>query len=187
MTSSPAASGQRQEALRVADKLNTMSLRVYGLSQVIMGQAQAGDVKDAPDTGVRALGLIRNLPEQEQLSALVILCTARAAAKDVQGALETAAQMKYGNSSFGYTNIAYMQARAGNMRDALITLKDNLRKDWTYHRMLQALARLQADRGEDKEALLWARELIASEERGYALVGVAEGMLQRHRIGIDRR
>jgi tetratricopeptide (TPR) repeat protein len=181
-----AAAGHGKEALQAVEKLSTMSLRVYGLSQVAIGQASAKDLEAARDTGKKAFELIENLPEGEHLGALRLLSEARALARDFEGARETASRITFNNHVFAYASIAYIQAQSGDVKGALGTVEDNM-KGWWHDRTLQSIALVQAERGEEKAALAWTRELTKPEPRGYTLLGVAEGMLEKHHIGLGKR
>jgi hypothetical protein len=192
-----AAAGHGKEAVAAVDKLSTMSLRVSGLTLVVIGLAESGDQKAARDTAESALELIDNLPEQQQQQAWSFLSEARAVAKDIPGALATAARMRNNNpgpardtmANPAYVSIAYQQAKSGDVKGAMGTLEEHL-KGWNHQqalqRALQSIGYAQAERGEVKEALTWAKELTAPEAKGYALLGVAEGMLEKAKIGVGR-
>jgi tetratricopeptide (TPR) repeat protein len=179
-----AASGQRKEALEKIVKLGTPLLRAYGLSEVIMGHGQAGDAKAAQDAAAKALKIIEELPQEEHREMLVRLSRARAMANDLSGALQTASMQSRGDME-AYVYIAEAQAQAGDMKGALGTLNDHVRAKSLVHHFVQALARLRAEGGGEKEALAWARELTTPEERGFALLGVVEGMMKKHKVGTD--
>ena len=82
------------------------------------------------------------------------------------------------------TSIAAAQARAGDVKQALRTVEEHRAKlGLRRNHPLGTIARIQAERGEEKEALAWARQLTPSGGRGYALLGVAQGLVQRHKLG----
>jgi hypothetical protein len=117
---------------------------------------------------------------------LHIVACLRARAKDFEGALETASHITGPARVRGeltYSGIAFSQATARDVKGALETLKAHLHDgDWWYERTLQEIACLQTERGEEKAALAWANQLNRPDAHGYALLGVAKGLLQRHRI-----
>jgi tetratricopeptide (TPR) repeat protein len=180
-----AAAGQGKAALEAVAKLEAPEPRAYALSQVIMGQAQAGDLKGARATGEKALELILTLPQRQRGSPVHILANARAMAKDFKGALETASQRPVAAQTT-YSVIAYWQAREGDMEGAERTLKAQSRKG-SLSRELQMLGRVQAAQGREKEALAWAELRGTTADYGYALLGIAEGLVERHKLVSRRR
>lgn len=186
-----AAGGQARDALEMIDKLEPLDQRAYAFAQVVTGQAQAGDFKGARATGEKGLELILTMPEGQRGSWLHVLAGARARAKDVKGALETASHKPY-SADLTYSNIAFEQARAGDLKGAERTLKEHFgtrapgrRRSPT--RELQGLAQAMAAQGREKEALAWAKQLPTETDRGYALLGVAEGLVERHKLTARRR
>jgi hypothetical protein len=106
-------------------------------------------------------------------------------AKDIAGALETASHIPH--ATITYSNIADEQEKAGDVKGALETIKAHLREgEWWYDRSLQGVAQVKAERGDEKEAIALAKELPPLDARGFALLGVARGLLQRNKIGVQR-
>jgi tetratricopeptide (TPR) repeat protein len=186
-----AAAGQAKAALETIEKLEPVDQRAYAFAQVVMGQAQAGDFKGARATGEKGLELILTMPERQRSSPLHVLAVARARAKDVKGALETASHKPF-SAELTYSGIAIEQARAGDIEGAERTLKEHFgarapgpRR--APSRELKWLARAQVEQGREKEALAWAKQLPTATDRGYALLGVAEGLVEHHELAPRRR
>jgi tetratricopeptide (TPR) repeat protein len=192
-----AAAGQGQLALEAVEKLGTSSRtgnilppRAYGLAQIAIGQAQASDLAAAHASGEQALKLILPLPDTVQRNtALHILATLRARARDFKGAIETLSQIPFSavlrfdavRMGTAYVNVSYEEAKAGAGTGALDIVKAFPRPGDQLPRALRAAARGQTERGEEKEALVWARQLTEPGARGFALLGVAEGLLVRQK------
>src|SRR5262249_37163632 len=149
-----------------------------------VGLGQAGDRKAVRAIGEKALELAQTFTdESEHHTALHVLASLQARAKDVEGALKTASRMK--KEGITYPNIAHEQAKAGDVKGALATVKEHLPESgWWHDKTLQGIASVQTERGEEKEALAWARLLSSPTARGSALLGVAQGLVKRHKIGV---
>jgi tetratricopeptide (TPR) repeat protein len=188
-----AAAGHAVAAREAIDKLKTTPQQsrifppqAYGLAQLAIGQAQAGDLRAARASAEQALQQLLVLPQPQRNSCLHMLALFQARAKDFEGALATASRIQGAPVLFdarrvgtAYINLAYEEAKAGAGTRALDIVKGLRPGSDQLPRALQATARGRTERGEEKEALAWARQLATPDARGFALLGVAEALLQR--------
>jgi hypothetical protein len=177
-----AQAGRAKEAMAEIDPLAVGTTKVHALTHLGAGQAEAGDQKAARASFQQAHLLIKQLKgEEDRMSQGVILATVRAEAGDYKGAIQTA-ETYNPESTLGYANIAFAHAKARDFTGALEIaemLKNRPRQGpgWWKLRILEATAKLQAQRGESKAALEWIDRLDLHLARAYALMGIAEGML----------
>jgi RNA polymerase sigma factor (sigma-70 family) len=182
-----AAQGPGKEAREMIDRLADPQMRVHGLYQLALGQAAAGDRRAARASFRLAADLIPSLTENErsleQSGALHNLATAQAAAGEFEAALQTARSIP-GNAGLTFVNIAAEQARAGDAVGACRTVDTFVPNDVYWHaRALEEVARSRTKRGDERGATRWARGLTVADDRGHALLGVAEGLVDH---GKDR-
>ena len=176
-----AAAGQSKAALQTVEALPDKNARVHALSHVALGQIQAGDRKGARETLERALDFAKNLPEQTRQvhlrNHLHNLATLQARAGDFQGAVATARLIRP-DAGLTFANIADVQAEAGDVKGAVETLQALRKGEWWRGNILRGIARRLAKGGKEKEAVAWARALPTSFEKGHALLGAAEGLIE---------
>jgi len=85
-----------------------------------------------------------------------------------------------------YSNISVVQATSGDAKGALSTVEEHVPKGGWYNRTLAYIASAQAERGQEKEALAWVKKLNDSDAQADCLIGVANGLLRGHKVGIRR-
>jgi tetratricopeptide (TPR) repeat protein len=178
-----AKAGQDNVALEIVGKLSTVSGRAYAYYLMGIEQARSSNRKGAGVSFKKSFELAQTLPEREQDTALYFLAAAQAKANDFQGAVETA---KYTANANAYVAIAREQARAGDIKGAQQTVEQHLRQVSWQGSILSDIARNQVERGGEKAALAWVRELTPSAVRGQAMLGMAEGLVQRYKIRAER-
>jgi RNA polymerase sigma factor (sigma-70 family) len=175
-----AAAGRAKAAARTVEQIPDPGRRVEGLCQLGMGLARAGDRKAADAALQQAYGEVLGLPEQERELHMHLVASARAIAGDYADALKLVKLRLPLNATVTYSNIAYEQAKAGHFKEALKTANDHLGgNDFWYGNTVQGIARLQAERDGVAAALAWARRLTWARARGQALLGTAEGLVER--------
>jgi hypothetical protein len=185
MARAQAAAGHGQAAQEIVEKLNSPNDKIYAYCEMADGHGSAGDAKAARAAGAQALELALTFAEPAQQRALHDVAFARASAKDYEGALETASKMT--SPGFAYDNLAVFQARNGDVKGALRTLQDHKQQIAHYNGTLAGVASIQAEQGEEKEALSWVRKLTDSDSQCECLIGVAKGLLKRHKVGVSQR
>jgi tetratricopeptide (TPR) repeat protein len=175
-----AEAGQEKAAAATVETIGDAAGKVHARHHLAVALARRGDRKASAAAFRRALDLVKDLPDTMHDLHCHNLASAQARAGDFEGAVQTTRLMNHGNAMMTISNIAYEQARASDVKGALEKVKDMLQEsDFWQGNALQGIARVQAERGQETEALAWARELASPRTRAHAVLGVAEGLLRR--------
>jgi hypothetical protein len=141
------------------------------LQRIVKAQLTAGDLKGARTTADLIL-----LPWMKQVSLREIaLATARGG--DVKAALELVETFPDGSQAPSFQELSSILLERGELGPAL---QMALRIDQTElaGQALRKIAFVQTTKGDEAGALAWASALKSSSHKAYALLGVAEGILE---------
>jgi tetratricopeptide (TPR) repeat protein len=201
-----ARAGDFKGALETAAAIEDEVTKADALREIAKLQAKAGDQAAARSTCVQALGVMSKIEAHSlKVEALVEIAKAQAeigdrpaSAKTLEQALQAAsATYNFGPEAHNTANarsespqhrqrrdalteIAVVQARAGDIKSALKTagtIKGNS-SDFQGS-ALQKIAEAQAEAGDVRGALEWANTQTSPAAKSRALLGVAEGILLR--------
>jgi tetratricopeptide (TPR) repeat protein len=167
------AAAALDEALRRASASKDFATKVRLLQDVAVAKAKLGQVEEA----LKIAQSIQNTLVRE--SALAGIAEVQAQAGAIDGALQTLAAVEEGETrDYALEEIALAQAKAGDFAAALQNAASVGRRLQIYV-LLRRIATEQAKAGDVEEALAWARKEDSPERKTWALVGVAEGLLER--------
>lgn len=156
--------------LRMGESAREISREAASL---VFSLANQGDVKGAK----RVAELVDR--EIDRPGILRVIANAQVEQGLVDDLQETLEQMQDGGQQKDFTlrDMAYLEAKAGRVHESLRWL--NLVQDSaTRTDALQELASIQAALGKWKIAYEWAKKERKGMDRGFALLGVGEGILQ---------
>jgi tetratricopeptide (TPR) repeat protein len=149
---------------------------------VVWAQAKAGDIEGALETARRLTGGPR-------AQGLEFIAQVQATRGDYKGALATAQGIEYPEvRATALAQVASAQRAAGDLAGAAKTFAKAVQVahtsvpglfDQAIARPLYAVAYQQARSGDARTAWQWARREKSNFARARALLGVAEGMLDR--------
>ena len=177
-----AKAGKREEARKTLDALERrgapadFAARFHWLREIAVARAVVGDFEGA-------LGMAASIPNallREEAWAGIAVALAQSG--DLGAAERTLAPVEDPDiRGYALEAIAPEQAKAGDfagaVRSATVSWEEG--HDLGKGRTLQRVAALQAKAGEGQQALAWARRLPSTEVRTWALIGLAEGLLER--------
>jgi hypothetical protein len=173
-----AQAGDGAAARQMVDQLKGR-LQGEAFYELALGQLDHGDREAALESCDRAWELVRGF--QFANAALMSIVRVRIHAQDFQGAMALAEANRSPNrraSEFGV--LAQAQAQIGDFAAALETIDQQpAEESQSKTTQLRKLARAQTEHNREQDALSWVRKRESPEERAFALLGVAEGLLKR--------
>jgi hypothetical protein len=154
-------------------------MKVHALYHLAAAQARAGNQSGATETFAGAMEQAAALPQDAEPHVhFHNIATAQAAAGDFKGARQTLRDHLNG-AAVARANVAHGLAAVGMVTEALRLAEELPDTDWWRANIVRDVAHLQAQKGEDKEALAWIDKLSSPLLRGNALLGLAEGLAGR--------
>ncbi len=165
-------------ALKTAASIQEDFIRAEGLREIAAIQLTSGDMPGA-------LQSVATIPRIGKSLALRELAAAQAKLGDVQSALRTAGSIQDDSQAWqpwAFRDIAVAQAAAGDLQGAIRTV--DMIQDVRFEYVLSGSAArwvvgAQAKRGDVRAALEWADNQKSAARKALALLGVAEGILER--------
>ncbi len=167
-----AQAGKTIEADAILAKLDKGDL-VHALYHFGVGQFRAGDRAGAKASFARAHHVLSGLPNQN--IHLHNLISAQALGGDAAGAL-AALGGDAQREAVGISNIVYSLARNGEYVEAHQMAERLPEGAWWRGNCLRAIAKVQAAKGKEADALAWVNKLSSPFDKGNALLGIAEGI-----------
>jgi hypothetical protein len=152
-----AAGDVLQKTVEIAQKTDT--LNAFDWNTIAMAKIQIGDIQGAIEAQKRSkdMGVASNHTVAVDRFFLAKLAIAKARVGDVKGALQTFDAIPKG---IGQSYEPFARASFESQ-------------------VLSAIAAAQVKAGDMKDALAWARNQHWPDERAYALLGVAEGLIDQ--------
>ncbi len=164
-----------QQALALADGVSDRATKSAILLLIAQAQGEAGDKKSALLTIQEAIKTGVEPREDYQKQNLAI---AYASSGEIRNALEIASTIeKVYEKAAVLLRVAVVQAREGNVKEALQTASKIALADTPFS--CRGIAEALAKTGDAKAAIEWASKLTSPSSKAYALLGIAEGILER--------
>jgi len=159
-----------EQALAIANMDEDFSVKVRALARIAVVQAELGEIGPALQI---AMSIKNNLSRD---GALAGIARAQAKAGNVEEAVQTIANQDYPSGDSAFREIAVAQAESGDVETALQTA-DAIERESTRAVTLRDVAVAAARVSGTKTAPEWVLELTSPYEKGWALLGIAKGML----------
>lgn len=177
--------GDGQGALKTADAIKVDYWKSEALRHIAMKQVGVGNNGDL-FTRLRksAAGIPKEAAAPETLRNIA---TVQAAAGDLQGALHAIEAIPNDRiRAFALEDIVAMQIEMGDLQRAVQTAI-SIREDSEGANTMRKVARAQARARDVRGALSWSLKQTASNRKALALLGIAEGTLERlgHKVKED--
>jgi RNA polymerase sigma factor (sigma-70 family) len=172
------AIGKVKEAVALIDRLPNEAMKVHGLYHLASGQARAGRRKEALETLATTIKRADKLQGGERHAQFHNIATVQAEVGDFQGARETLRD-RLDDGAVARANVAHALASVGLTDEALQLANELKDHDWWKANIVRDVARIQAEKGKDREARVWIDKLSSPLLRGNALLGLAAGLAGR--------
>jgi WD40 repeat protein len=173
-----AQAGDGAAARQIVDQLKGR-LQGEAFYELALGQLDHGDREAALESCDKSWELVRGFVFAN--AALMSIARVRIHAQDFQGAVALVEANRSPNrraSEFGV--LAQTQAQIGDFAAALETIDQQpAEESQSKTTQLRKLARAQTEHNREQDTLSWVRKRENPEERAFALLGVAEGLLKR--------
>ena len=169
-----AKAGDRQGAMQTANRIQGKESQDEALVDIAAAQAGSGNVKEARET----FQLINQ--EGNKVRVLHRIAVSQARAGDIQGAFDTLVTIqedKLGIERAKQDVIAPL-SETGDITRAL-QLASTLLVNVEKAKALRVIARAHAKKAQPREVLAWIHQETAPLPKAYALLGAAEGILER--------
>ncbi|NQU12475.1 hypothetical protein HQ590_16895 [bacterium] len=175
------AAGDLAAARRTADEIVHHERRAVALVEVALALAARGDQDGATARLKEALHIARQIEfRAARAAAFQQIGQAQARTGDLRGALRTAKQANADIlTSDIYEAVGVAHAAAGDLVGALAAAQQTPGGLVMQARVLQAVTRSLVERGADQPALTMARKQDHPLLRSRALLGIAQGRLER--------
>jgi RNA polymerase sigma factor (sigma-70 family) len=178
-----AEAGRIDDAVKTVNAHLASSGQIAALNSIAVARARAGQRKACRAVFKEATKLAEEVADNQETPRSYFyntIATAQAEAGEFDAAEKTAALL--GDSgAIAYGNIADQRARAGDFNKALESVKRIGKDEFWRTRLLQAIARMQTEAGDERAALARITDETTPADKAVTLLGVVEGRINREK------